>query len=213
MLPTIIGGVFGAASSVMQGRAQAKAYEAQAQAAENNKQLALKQGSESLREGAREEYRFRRQQEQFAASQESLLAANGAQVSGSALNILADTASGIEEDAAMIRYNTLKKKWGYDAQAVNFGNEASAARASAKNATRAGTFGAVTSILGTAASVYAASPINVTNNGNGVFSVGEPDDYMKMTQGTLNNNYTNSWQYRGFKYSPVTGNAIGQWWK
>ena len=68
-------------------------------------------------------------------------------MAGSALSVLADTGMGIEQDAAVIRYNTLQSKYERDVQAVNFRNEASAARASAKNARTAGWLGGFTSLL------------------------------------------------------------------
>ena len=149
----IAGGLIGAAGSVIQGNAQAKAYKAQAQVAENNARLAELQGARELERGAREEQKFRRQARQFQSSQRSALAASGAQMSGSALSVLADTSMGIEEDAAAIRFNTLQNKYERDVQAVNFRNEASAARASAKNARTAGWIGGLTSLLSTGVQV------------------------------------------------------------
>jgi hypothetical protein len=195
----IIGGVLSAAGSIAAGNAQASAYSYQAQTAERNRSIAERAASESLKEGAREEHRFRRQARQFAATQESELAASGAQTGGSALNVLADTAMGIEEDAAMIRYNTLKDKWAKDMQAWNFGNEASAARSAAKNAKTAGYFGAATSLLGTATSVWGSSPLRHSAASGGrieVFNAGTglvPSAYYNANYG---------------KYSPLK-----DWWK
>ena len=178
LIPMILGGVFSAASSIYQGRQQAKAYEAQAQVAENNRRTSELLAREALNEGAREEQKFRRQARQFAASQEAGLAGSGAQMSGSALNVMADTASGIEQDATQIRYNTLKNRWGYEVQAVNYLNEANAARASAKNAKRAGLFGAAGSILGMSANIWGASPngpMNAAAKG-GVIKINAPNN-------------------------------------
>lgn len=144
-----VGGLVGAAGSVIQGNAQAKAYEQQARIARENARLAELQGVRELERGAREEQRFRRQQRQFQGTQRAQLAASGTQMSGSALSVLADTASGIEQDAAMLRFNTLQDKYAKDVQAVNFRNEASAADANAGNARTAGRIGAFTSLLGT----------------------------------------------------------------
>ena len=141
------GGLFGAAGSIMQGRAQAKAYEQQAKIANHNARLAQLQGVRELEKGAREEQRFRRKARQFQGTQRSLLAASGLQQTGSVLNVLSDTSSGIEEDASMIRFNTLQNKWQRDAQAVNFMNEASAMRANASNAKTAGYIGGLTTLL------------------------------------------------------------------
>ena len=149
----IAGGLVSAAGSVIQGNAQAKAYEAQAKVAQNNARLAELQGARELEKGAREEHRFRRQARQFQSSQRTALAASGAQMGGSALSVLADTGMGVEQDATMIRYNTLQSQYERDVQAVNFRNEASAARASAKNARAAGWIGGFTSLLSTGVQV------------------------------------------------------------
>lgn len=159
MALTLVGGLFSAASSVMAGQAQARAYEAEARMAEYNAKLAERQGVEALKAGAREEERFRQQARQFQSSQRTAMAASGAQVSGSALNVLADTAAGIEQDADTIRFNTLKDKWGVDVQRTNFLNQASVARTSAKNAKTAGWIGGFTSILGTGAQAVSGIPV------------------------------------------------------
>lgn len=145
----LAGGLVSAAGSVIQGNAQAKAYEAQAKVAQNNARLAELQGARELEKGAREEQKFRQRARQFQSSQRTALAASGGQLAGSALSVLADTGMGIEQDAAMIRYNTLQDKYERDVQAVNFRNEASAARASAKNARTAGWVGGFTTLLST----------------------------------------------------------------
>ena len=144
----IAGGLISAAGSVMAGNAQAAAYEAQAKVAQQNARLAELQGVEELKKGAREEERFRQQARQFQSSQRTALAASGAQVSGSALSVLADTAMGIEDDATTIRFNTLQSKYGRDVEALNFRNQASAARASAKNARTALVDGSVAGMFG-----------------------------------------------------------------
>ena len=160
-LPPMIamaGGLIGAAGSVMAGNAQAQAYKAEAEAAAQNANLAALQGQEELKKGAREEAKFRREANQFASAQKTALAASGAQLSGSALNVMADTAQGIEEDATTIRFNTLQSKWGYDVNAVNYRNQASAARASAKGAKTAGWIGGFSTLLNTGGQVLGYYP-------------------------------------------------------
>lgn len=142
----------------MAGNAQAAAAQSQAAMAEQNARLAERQGVEALKAGAREEERFRQQARQFQSAQRTTAAASGVQMSGSALNVLADTAQGIETDADTLRFNTLKDKWGFDMQSTNFKNQAHAARATAKNARTAGWIGGITSILGTTAQVVAGLP-------------------------------------------------------
>ena len=153
MVLTVAGGLFSAASSVIAGQAQARAYEAQAKMAEYNAKLAERQGAETLKAGAREEARFRAQARQFQSAQRTTAAASGAQLSGSVMNVLADTSQGIEEDATALRFSTLQNKWGFDVQQTNFLNEASSARASAKNAKTAGWIGGFTSLLSTGSQV------------------------------------------------------------
>ena len=160
----VAGGLISAAGSVMAGQAQAKAYEAQAKVAQQNARLAELQGVEDLKKGAREESQFRQQARQFQSSQRTAMAASGAQMSGSALNVLADTSQGIEEDATTIRFNTLQRKYGYDMNALNFRNEASAAKASAKNAKTAGWLGGFTTLLSTGGQVLGMTPVQTTGS-------------------------------------------------
>lgn len=162
---TVVGGLFSAASSVMAGSAQAAAYNAQAKAAEQNALAAQRQGVEALKAGAREEERFREEARQFQSAQRTTAAASGVQMSGSALNVLADTAQGIEDDADTLRFNTLKEKWGHDVQSVDFQNQANAARSSAKNAKRAGWMGGFTSLLGTGRELIAGLPVGGKSSG------------------------------------------------
>jgi hypothetical protein len=142
----------------MAGQAQAQAAAAEARVAQQNARLAELQGIEELKKGAREEQKFRREARQFQGSQRSALAASGTQMSGSALSVLADTAQGIEEDAATLRFNTLQAKYGHDINALNFKNQASAARAASKNAKTAGWIGGFTSLLSTGGQVLGMTP-------------------------------------------------------
>ena len=193
----IASGLFSAAGSVMQGRAQAKAYEQQARVARQNARLATLQGIRELEKGAREEERFRRKARQFHGSQRAALAASGAQISGSLLNVLSDTRSGIEEDATMIRYNTLQSQYQRDVQAVQFRNEARAASANASNARTAGIFGGLTSLLSTGvkyAGITAGVPIGATVNGGSITLDDKVNDYKSW--------WTQTGQYSSRRYGP-----------
>lgn len=81
-------------------------------------------------------------------------------MSGSSLNVLSDTAQGIEEDAWALRFNTMLSKHGFDVNQVNFQNEASMNRASAKNAKTAGWIGGITGLLNTAGTVLGMTPVS-----------------------------------------------------
>jgi hypothetical protein len=158
----------------MAGNAQAAAHEAEAQAARQNARLAELAGIETLRKSAREEKQFREEARQFQSSQRTAIAASGTQLSGSPLSVLTDTALGIEQDAVTMRYNGLQTKWGHDVNAVNFGNQAAAARASAKNAKTAGWMNAFTGLLSTAGTVAGMTPKSSTGSSvkGGTITVG-----------------------------------------
>ena len=176
----VAGTLFSAAGSVAQGRAQAKVYEAQAKIASQNARLAELQGRQELEKGAREEANFRRQARQFQSSQRTRLAASGSQLSGSALSILSDTASGIEQDANVIRFNTLQSKYSRDVQAMNFRNEASVARTKAKNSRDAGKFGGLTTLLGIGnqiAGIKSDVPTGAEINGGSITLASKNKDY------------------------------------
>jgi len=150
----IAAGLVSAASSVMGGQAQSQALEYQAKVAEQNRALAQQQAQQALAAGAREEHKFRTQQEQFQASQIAQLAASGAQITGSPLQVMADTSAGIEEDVKQIRFNALKSMWGYEVQGAGYASEAQQARAAASGAKTQGWMGAAGSLLGTGADVW-----------------------------------------------------------
>jgi hypothetical protein len=177
----VAGGLVSAAGSVMAGQAQASAAEAQAKVASQNARLAELQGVEELHKGARDEHKMRQQAEQFQASQRSALAASGGTVGGSALSLLADTSQGVEEDATTLRYNTLQNKYERDVEAVNFRNQASAARAQAHNAKTAGWMGGFTTLLSTTGQVLGMNPIQPTGSSSkgGMIAVGANGDYYR----------------------------------
>jgi hypothetical protein len=120
--------------SAMQFEAQSEQFRKEAKIAEENKKTAEWQASESLRRGARDEKRLRLQARQFAESQRARFGASGLVMSGSPLNVMADTAQGIEEDAAVTRLNTLRERWGFVMDARNYENQAEASEVSALNA-------------------------------------------------------------------------------
>ena len=80
-----------------------------------------------------------------------MLAASGVEVdSGSALDVQDASIREGEQDAAAIRFNAAREGWGHQVQAVNYRNEASAARAAGRNALFGSIVGAGTSLLSAA---------------------------------------------------------------
>jgi hypothetical protein len=136
-----IGGtLFSAYSSYQQGKYAEKV-------ARNNAIAAEYQAQDAERRGQIEERQVRLRAAQLGGQQRSALAANGVQLgSGSALDVLSDTAMMGEADALTARHNAQMEAWGYRAQASNYRAEGAGARA-------AGTSNAVGSLLGGAGSV------------------------------------------------------------
>lgn len=197
----IAGGVLGAYSAYAGASAQASSAKATAAIADANARNAEAQSNETLARGAREERMFRQRAAQQSAAQESQLAASGAQLSGSALNVMGDTRIGIEEDVAALRYNVAQERWAQQVQAVNFRNQASAARSSAKNAKIAGALGVGTALLGTFSTIKAGStPTKATyTSGSGI---------------TVKPMYEDFYYGKHNKFGTFTDNNIAEnWWE
>jgi hypothetical protein len=132
----------------MQGMAANSAAKAQARAEQQNARLVELQGEDAVRRGGREEEKFRRQLAIHQGQQRAVLAASGVDIdSGSAAELQEASLMEGEEDAAVIRLNAQREKWGFDMQALNHRNAASAARSAGKNAMTAGIVGGATSLL------------------------------------------------------------------
>lgn len=92
-----------------------------AQTAETNQRLANLQAQDALLRGTKDEARYRRQIAMIAGQQRADLGARNVTASGTALDILGDTAMVGEEDLQTIHNNAAREAWGYRNQA----NEAS----------------------------------------------------------------------------------------
>ncbi len=124
-----------AVGAVMQGIAASKAAKAQAATAEQNARIADARAHDAIERGGIEEYRHRRQMALQQGAQRAMLAASGVVTdSGSALEVQDASMREGEYDAAVIRFNSARERWGHQVQAVQYRNEASAARAAGKNA-------------------------------------------------------------------------------
>lgn len=132
-----------AGGTLMQGYSQYRAGNAQAQAAEYSAKLAEQQGRDAVMRGGTEEMRLRRSLDRQRGTQRAAMTAAGiAADSGSALDIQTRSMTEGERDAAAIRFNAAREKWGYDAQGVNYRNQASASRSAGRNALLGSAIGA-----------------------------------------------------------------------
>jgi len=137
-----------AISSLAQGVAGMQAADAQAKAYENQAKVKDAQATQALEKAQMEARLLRERGDRFKGTQRSLLGASGVAVdSGSALDLLADTAYGVESDVSMTKYNAQLEAWGFQTEAANLRGQASMAKSQGKYAMLSGVLGAGSSLL------------------------------------------------------------------
>ena len=85
--------------------------------AETNRRLAEAQANDALLRGTKDEARYRRQIALVAGQQRAAFGSRNVARSGTALDLLGDTAQIGAEDALTIRNNAAREAWGYRNQA------------------------------------------------------------------------------------------------
>jgi len=108
-IQAITGGI-DAAQNIAQGK-QAKAD------SETNRRIAEFQATDALLRGTKEEERYRRLIATTVGAQKASFGQRNVTASGTALDILSDTAQIGEEDIQTIRSNAARTAWGYRNQA------------------------------------------------------------------------------------------------
>lgn len=143
----IIGTAVSAYGSIAQGNAQAQAAEANTAAAERNAQNSRWQANQIEDKKAREMSELHWQRQQTLAKQRVAMAGSGIDSqSGSGLNQLQSTAVLAKKDEDSLEWNAALEKYGFDYQATEYDNQASAFKAQASSARTAGMVGAVSSL-------------------------------------------------------------------
>lgn len=138
-------GVYG---QIQQGKAAQKQADYQAKVADNNAKVAEYQAQDALDRGLIKEQQHRLKVSQLKGQQRSALAGSGVVVdSGSALDVLSDTAYFGEMDALTIRSNAEREAYQSRIGAQNFRAESTLLALSGQQAVRAGRIGAVSSGL------------------------------------------------------------------
>jgi len=122
-----------AIGSIQQGNAAKASADFNAQVAERNATLATQQGTENAA-------RIRRSNLQSQGAQRAAFGASGLRLSGSALNVLSDSAIQGELQALDAKTNAINESRG-------FKSKASLSRAQGRNARRAGFIGAGSTLL------------------------------------------------------------------
>lgn len=147
-LLTVVGTAVSTVGAIQQGRAAAAAATAQANAAAQNAKISAKQAELAAQNGAREEREMRQRGAAIIGAQKAGYGASGLDIgAGSPLDILTDTRYQNELDSLNVRRNAANQVWGYQAEQTNFVNQASAARASARNARSTANLMAVGNLL------------------------------------------------------------------
>jgi len=127
--------VLGVAGGVQQAQAQKAAGNAQEAQAKENAKAADVQARNAVLTGQIDEDRRRQQTRRMLATQRATFAANNVDMSsGSAADILGDTAAIGEQDALLLRANAAREAWGFKVDANNYGNQGRMAKAAGKNA-------------------------------------------------------------------------------
>jgi hypothetical protein len=149
----IVAAGMSAYSSYQQGQSQKKQYAYQAAVAENNAKVAEWNAQDSIERGEIAEKQHRLKVSQIQGKQRSALASGGVEVdSGSALDVLEDTAYFGEMDALTIRSNSQREAYKYKVNAQNKQAQAGLYRMTGNDAARAGKINAVSSLLSDASS-------------------------------------------------------------
>lgn len=95
-----------------------------------NQKIAKQQAQEARERGQREKVKFMKGINKLVGSQRAAFAAQGIEVdAGTALDYQTDTRTQAEDDARTIINNAALEAWGYEVQAVNYGQKAEVAAA------------------------------------------------------------------------------------
>lgn len=146
----------GAASSIMEGRASSNAAEYNAAIADREAKVNDAQAVDAIERGEQEESRHRQKMSILKGQQRATQGASGFLVdSGSALDVLADTAEQAELDALAIRRNAELEAWGYRTGALAKRDEANLERYKSGQYRTSGMISAGSTLLGGAESSLA----------------------------------------------------------
>ena len=145
----------GAAGSMYQADAQAKAAKYQAQVNEQNAILAQRRAKDAMDRGQIEEARKKEEGSKLESLQKASFAAANIDMSyGSPLDVITSTAAEAQLQAATIRANAEREAEDYEQQGYNSRSSAGMNRARAKNAKTAGMIGTAGTVLSGGAGVF-----------------------------------------------------------
>lgn len=169
------GGIYGAYSSIRQGKMQDEYYSYVAESAEKQAELSgiisEKQRTMAMDQAANEAKRVGQESDKLEGAQRAQMAANGILGSVTSQDIAADSLQTEQQDKETMQYNAALKDWEMKQQAemerYNLKSQAAQARVSGKNAKASGYMNAAGSLLGSAAAVADSySKWKTTSEGN-----------------------------------------------
>ena len=148
MCSTIALGVISAGASLFQGYAQAQSVkaqsEAQARAQEANARIAQQKAHDAIERGGEDELALRRNIAQQKGHNRAAMASAGIDIdSGTAQDIQNASIQEGEHDAAAIRFNAARERWGYITQSENLLQQAAMSRANGQAAAGNALFGGI----------------------------------------------------------------------
>lgn len=151
---TIIGGVTSADGAAKQGQAQYQAAMYQSQVATRNSQIASANAAYTTQQGEVAEQDNRQQGAQLRGTQRATQAGLGQTLdTGSAGNIVSDTARAAEVDALRIRQEASRQALSFEQQSQDFTAQGQLDTSQANQALSAGKTNAFATLLGTAGQV------------------------------------------------------------
>ena len=153
---TALGLAAGAYQSYAVGQAAKAQANAQASALEQNARISEYQAHDAIERGGQDELRLRRSLAIQQGQARSAMGASGVDIdSGSMRDVMNQSIQEGEHDAAAIRFNAARERWGYLQQANNMRAQAQTARSSGSNAYRNALFGGLLNLGAGIAGGYA----------------------------------------------------------
>lgn len=187
VVATAISTTMGVVSSVQQGNAQKAQANYQAAVARNNAKIAQANADQERQEGIEESRMTRLKTAQKVGVQQASLAANGVDTSsGTALDMIEDTAAMGELDALTTRYNSESKAVSYEHTADNYNNQANLDIFAGQNAYRSG----ITNAIGTGFGGLGSMASTVSNNWYSNNSIGKRNSGNRVSGGIAGDNIT-----------------------
>ncbi len=154
MAATATGAVVSARGAREQANAAAAQANYQAAVARNNQTIASQYAQAEIQRGQVLEQNKRMETAQRESAIRAAVGASGLDPnSGTPLRLQSDAAMVGEQDALTLRANAARAAYGYTVEGLDFGARASLLDSEAENASRAGSLGMWSSIIGGAASV------------------------------------------------------------